>query len=283
MFQSSNTEKETSVDTVAFYFRDIRNIPVLTQQEELDLARAMKAGSAKAREALIIANLRLVASIVKSRARNTQTLDYADLIQMGNEALMEHALKFDPESGNKFSTFATQVVKNALANKIDETDRTIPLGRVVCKGLRKMNREQNRFYAQHGRKPSDAELRNLMGYSEEKFSYLQSSNLSHSSIDGGQGEHGEGGSYEYLVDSAIGPEESAARDSLRGAVDGLLKILTPLERAVVVRIFQIGDGRAGDDPEYIAIAKELGISDDKLRKIRNGAYAKMRPLAESCR
>jgi RNA polymerase sigma factor (sigma-70 family) len=270
-------QREETLDVsranLAVYFREIGRIPLLTREQEVDLARRARAGDEAAKQRLIESNLRLVVQIAR-RYRN-RGLPLPDLIEEGNLGLLRAAEKFEPERGTRFATYATWWIRQAVTRALANQARTIRLPVHVELLLGRYKKEHQRLTQTLGRTPSAAELARAMGTSEEQVDELEELRLQPVSLDASAG----GGSRplgDTIVDPAADPAAALTRlFHERADLAAVLDDLAPNERTVLRRRF----GLEGEEPETLeAIGQRLKLSRERVRQIETAGLRKLRGL-----
>jgi RNA polymerase primary sigma factor len=263
-------------DAFYSYLQDIRGLDLLTHEEEIDIARRAAAGDELARRKLIESNLRLVIALARRYARAGVLL--VDLIQEGNLGLMHAVKKFDYERGNRFSTYATMWVHQAICRAVGEQVRMIHLPEHVVVRLRRIRRIAAQLAFEHGIDPPPEEIAaacrmqvnevvDLLGIVEQPVS-LEA--LVHDEAVYSFGDN--------LEDSTTPPPtESASRDLLGEDLQRAFARLPPREQTVIALRFGIGDG---DSHTLSEIGKKLGVTRERVRQLEGGALMKLRALLD---
>jgi RNA polymerase sigma factor (sigma-70 family) len=265
--------RDTSRANLAVYFGEIGRIPLLSREEELDLARRVAAGDEAAKQRLIEANLRLVVQV--ARRYLNRGLPLPDLIEEGNLGLMRAAEKFDGERGVRFSTYATWWIRHAVTRALANQARTVRLPVHVQMLLARYAREEKRLTQELGRAPSASELAQALGTGEEQISELEELRQPTLSLDAPAG-----GEIRRLSD--VIPDASADPTVVltrlfreRADLVAVLDDLAPNERTVLRRRF----GLEGDEPETLeTIGRRLDLSRERIRQIETSGLRKLRAL-----
>ena len=204
-------------DSVRMYLREIGDIPLLSQEEELELAQKAVKGDKKAKDKLAESNMRLVVSIAKKYSG--RGLDFLDLIQEGNTGLLRAVEKFDPEKGFKFSTYATWWIRQAITRAIADQARTIRIPVHMVETINKVMRTKRRLTQELNREPSDAEVAEAMGMDAEKIEYVMRIRQDIASLDASVGRDGDDDESvlgDFIEDSGRdSPEEATANQILK--------------------------------------------------------------------
>lgn len=277
--QLGQLEHELSAEGVALddpvhtYLKEIGRVPLLTAQQEADLARAAQAGDADARRALSEANLRLVVSVAKRYVG--RGLPFLDLIQEGNLGLMKAAEKFEPERGFKFSTYATWWIRQAITRDIANLGHTIRVPVHMSERLRRIMAVEKRLEQEQGCAVSDEQLAEELGISVEELSRLRLSQQAVVSTDTPVSEDPDGMVLgDMLTDEGPSPEEQFEKTDLRDAVHEVMeKVLSPNEQLVLNHRL----GMNGESAKTLAEVGDLmGVTRERVRQIEGKALRKMK-------
>jgi RNA polymerase primary sigma factor len=259
-------------DAVRAYLREIGTVRLLTAAQEVELARAMEAGSAQARAHLTEANLRLVVSIAKKYAN--RGLPLLDLIQEGNLGLIRAVDKFDYRRGFKFSTYATWWIRQAVQRAIADRGRTVRIPVHQAELIGKMVRVADRLRAELGRQPNEDEIALEMGLDKERVTWLFQVAQEPVSLETPVGEDGDSELGQFIEDRGTpGPDEEAARTAMRDQVEDVLDTLPARERRVVQLRFGLIDGHQRSLDE---VAARLGVSRQAVRDIERSALGRLK-------
>jgi len=264
------------VDGLTFFLARAGRVALLSAAEEVELARRIERGDLKAKQHMIEANLRLVVSIAKRYRRDDQAIAFLELIQEGTIGLVRAVEKFDHRRGLKFSTYATWWIRQAIARAIADKGRTIRLPVHVDQRVRKVVRAEHDLRRSLGRAPGASELAHATGLPEAEVEGLRALDRSVTSLDRPVGEDGDASLGEILRDPAASSPFDEARARWRlGELQRLLEDLSAAERSVLSRRFGLDD--AGPR-SVIQVARELGISGDRVRRLEADALGRLRHL-----
>jgi RNA polymerase primary sigma factor len=259
-------------DAVRSYFRSIGKIPLLTAEEEVELAKRIEAGDRKALEKMVLANLRLVVS--EAKRYMGKGLDLLDLIQEGNIGLMRAAMKFDWRKGHRFSTYATWWIRQAIRRAVSEHSRTIRLPAHITELLHKIQAARQKLQQELNRPPTLQELAERTDLEPSLIQEVLRTAQQPVSLETRVGEEGETELGELLpieeTEIMAELEDEEARAAIKRVVHG---ILTDRERTVVVMRFGLDDGQPKTLDE---IARALGVSRERVRQIEAQALRKLR-------
>lgn len=261
-------------DSIQMYLREIGKVPLLTGEEEIDLAKRHAKGDVAAKKKLTEANLRLVVSIAKKyMGRN---LGLLDLIQEGNLGLFRAVEKFDWTKGFKFSTYATWWIRQAITRALADQSRTIRIPVHMVETLNKYAQAERQLVQDLGREPLPEEIAAEMGIEVEKVYHLKKISQETVSIDSPVGEDdGEDSSLgDFIVDEeTTKPNEVAGRQILKEYVGGILNDLDPREQKILKMRFGLEDGVTHTLEE---VGEEFGVTRERIRQIESKALEKIR-------
>ena len=263
------------LDSVQMYLREIARVPLLTKQEEIDLARKIEKNDDDAKQKLISANLRLVVSIAKKYAYRTPHLTLLDLIQEGNIGLFRAAEKFDPRKGYKFSTYATWWIRQAITRAIADQSRTIRIPVHMVETITKFMQTKKRLAQMLGREPMVEEIAAEMGINEKKAYEIVKISRKTISLEMPVGEEeGDSTLEQFLEDEKTPlPDRETAYALLRSHVKEILDDLKPRER----KILELRFGLAGNEPHTLEeVGKAFGVTRERIRQIEAKALQRIR-------
>ena len=275
----SATYDEVADDSVKLYLREIGKIPLLTAEEEYELAQKIINGTEKekkkAKDRMAESNMRLVVSIAKRYSG--RGLDFLDLIQEGNTGLLRAVEKFDPDKGFKFSTYATWWIRQAITRAIADQARTIRIPVHMVETINKVLRTQRRLTQELNREPSTEEIAKAMGMEPEKIEYVMKIKQDIASLDASVGRDGEDDDSslgDFIEDEdRISPEDSAATQLLKEQIASILQTLTDREQKIIKMRFGIGGGKSHTLEE---VGAEFSVTRERIRQIEAKALAKLR-------
>lgn len=266
-------DDDVSDDSVRLFLREIGKIPLLSADEELELARRVVAGDKVAKDKMAEANLRLVVSIAKRYVG--RGLDLLDLIQEGNTGLLRAVEKFDPDRGFKFSTYATWWIRQAITRAIADQARTIRIPVHMVETINKLLRTQRRLTQDLNREPTNEEIAEAMEIEPEKVEHIMKIKQDISSLDASIRDDDEDSVLSDFIedeDSAT-PEESATSQLLKEQVKNMLSALSDREQKIIRLRFGLEDGRQHTLEE---VGQEFAVTRERIRQIEAKALAKLR-------
>ncbi|MBP9667772.1 RNA polymerase sigma factor RpoD [Candidatus Saccharibacteria bacterium] len=266
---------DVSDDSVRLYLREIGKIPLLSADEELELANKVVAGDKRAKDKMAEANMRLVVSIAKRYSG--RGLDFLDLIQEGNTGLLRAVEKFDPDKGFKFSTYATWWIRQAITRAIADQARVIRIPVHMVETINKLLRTQRRMTQELNREPSIEELAKELEMEPEKVEYVIKIKQDIQSLDAGVGRDGEDEEsvlQDFIEDEdSITPEESATTQLLKEQVQSVLSSLSDREQKIIRMRFGLDNGKSHTLEE---VGQEFAVTRERIRQIEAKALAKLR-------
>ncbi|MGN1250088.1 MAG: RNA polymerase sigma factor RpoD [Candidatus Spyradocola sp.] len=264
-------------DPVRMYLKEIGKVPLLTAEEELEIAKRMADGDEEARRKLSESNLRLVVSIAKRYVG--RGMQFLDLIQEGNLGLIKAVEKFDYSKGYKFSTYATWWIRQAITRAIADQARTIRIPVHMVETINKLIRVSRQLLQEYGREPTPEEIAKEMGVSEEKVREITKIAQEPVSLETPIGEEEDSHLGDFIPDDDIpAPAEAAAFTMLKEQLTDVLDTLTPREEKVLRLRFGLDDGRARTLEE---VGKEFNVTRERIRQIEAKALRKLRHPSRS--
>lgn len=270
-------EGVSTEDPVRMYLKEIGNVPLLTTEQEVALARRVEEGDEEAKKALTEANLRLVVSIAKKYMG--RGMPFLDLIQEGNMGLMKAVDKFDYTKGYKFSTYATWWIRQAITRGIADTGRTIRVPVHMVETINKTLRMTRTLLQELGREPTPEEVADRLNVPVSRVREVLKISRDPVSLDTPIGEEDDSHLGDFIEDDSIlSPADSAAFSMLREELSAALESLTDRERQVVRLRFGLEDGRARTLEE---VGKEFNVTRERIRQIEAKALRKLRHPSRS--
>lgn len=266
--------KNTKIDDpVRMYLHDIGYVQLLNAEQEVELAKRILKGDVYARSELTQRNLKLVVSIAKNYV-NRSSMQFLDLIQEGNLGLMKAVEKFDYTKGFRFSTYATWWIKQSITRAIADQARTIRIPVHMVETIHKLSRITKQLTQELGRDPSNAEIAEQMGVTEERVSEIQKIAQDPVSIDSPVGEEEESKIGDFVEDDSFkSPTESAAQDILKAQLLSVIETLTPREQKVIRLRYGLDDNHPRTLEE---VGKEFDVTRERIRQIEAKALKKLR-------
>ncbi|MBR5389370.1 RNA polymerase sigma factor RpoD [Candidatus Saccharibacteria bacterium] len=262
-------------DSVRLYLREIGKIPLLSSDEETELAKRIVEGDKKAKDKMVEANMRLVVSIAKRYSG--RGLDFLDLIQEGNTGLLRAVEKFDPEKGFKFSTYATWWIRQAITRAIADQARTIRIPVHMVETINKVLRTTRKLTTELNREPTIEEIAKELDMEVDKVEYVMRIKQDIASLDASVGRDGDD------EDSVLGdfvedeerasPEDSAANQILKEQLASIISTLSDREQKIIKMRFGIG----GERPHTLEeVGYEFSVTRERIRQIEAKALSKLR-------
>lgn len=259
-------------DPVRMYLKEIGTVPLLSAEEELELAKRKSEGDEKAKERLIEANLRLVVSIAKRYTG--RGMSFLDLVQEGNLGLMKGVQKFDYTKGYKLSTYATWWIRQSVTRALADGARTIRVPVHMVETINKIAKMQRKLTLDLGYEPKTSELAKALGMSEEKVEEILQIAREPASLETPIGEEDDSNLGDFVADSnVVTPEQNVESVMLREHIDTLLGDLKERERQVIVLRFGLNDGHPRTLEE---VGKEFNVTRERIRQIEAKALRKLK-------
>ena len=266
-------------DPVRMYLKEIGTVPLLTANEELELAKRKQDGDEYAKQRLIEANLRLVVSIAKRYTG--RGMSFLDLVQEGNLGLIKGVEKFDYTKGFKLSTYATWWIRQSVTRALADQARTIRVPVHMVETINKMSKMQRKLTLELGYEPSVTELANALDMTEEKVMERMQIAREPASLETPIGEEDDSNLGDFVADSnVLTPEGNVESVMLREHIDTLLGDLKERERQVIVLRFGLEDGHPRTLEE---VGKEFKVTRERIRQIEAKALRKLRNPVRSKR
>lgn len=264
-------------DPVRMYLKEIGRVPLLTAEEEVQLAKGIEAGSEEAKRKLAEANLRLVVSIAKRYVG--RGMQFLDLIQEGNLGLIKAVEKFDYRKGFKFSTYATWWIRQAITRSIADQARTIRIPVHMVETINKLTRVSRQLLQELGRAPTPEEIAVEMDLAVERVREIMKIAQEPVSLETPIGEEEDSHLGDFIEDQeATAPAEAAAFTMLQEQLGQVLESLTPREQQVLRLRFGLDDGRGRTLEE---VGQVFGVTRERIRQIEAKALRKLRHPSRS--
>ncbi|MBI4085169.1 MAG: sigma-70 family RNA polymerase sigma factor [Candidatus Liptonbacteria bacterium] len=261
-------------DAVQVYLKEIGRTPLLTKDEEKDLAKKIIKGSEEARQKLMKANLRLVVSIAKRYANRTPNLTLLDLIQEGNIGLSRAVEKFDYHKGFKFSTYATWWIRQAITRALADQSRTIRIPVHMVETISKYAQVRRQLIQELGRDPLAEEVAAEMGLEVDKVRQIQKISQEVLSIEQPVGDEEDSTLSDFIPDEKnVTPVQQAAQTLIRDLIKEIIVDLTEREREILKMRFGLEDGVTHTLEE---VGKVFGVTRERIRQIEAKALEKIR-------
>ena len=277
---SENVSSINADDSVKIYLQQIGKIPLLTAEQELEVAKKIKeTNDDKSKEILVNANLRLVVSIAKKYIG--RGLSFLDLIQEGNMGLMKAAEKFDYAKGYKFSTYATWWIQQSITRAIADKSRIIRLPVHMIETLSKIKKVTMDLTTESGKAPSKEEIAYRVGIPVNKLTSLIKAAQSTISIETPATAKDESSKLgDFIVDeSTVSPDTRVSQENLFEDIQKMLNQLSPKERDVLIMRYGLDDD--GNRKTLEEIGSRYGVSRERIRQIENRAISKLKKLCKN--
>ena len=266
-------------DPVRMYLKEIGTVPLLTADEELELAKRKADGDEQAKDRLIEANLRLVVSIAKRYTG--RGMSFLDLVQEGNLGLIKGVEKFDYAKGYKLSTYATWWIRQSVTRALADQARTIRVPVHMVETINKMSKMQRKLTLELGYEPSVAELAEALEMSEDKVMEIMQIAREPASLETPIGEEDDSNLGDFVADNnVLTPEGNVESVMLKEHIDALLGDLKERERQVIVLRFGLEDGHPRTLEE---VGKAFNVTRERIRQIEAKALRKLRNPVRSKR
>lgn len=273
----ASSDNDRVYDSVRMYLKEIGKVPLLSRDEEVEVAKRIKNGDESAKDELAVANLRLVVSIAKRYAKHNGKMGILDLIQEGNIGLMKAVDKFDYSKGFKFSTYATWWIRQAITRALADQDRMIRIPVHVVESINKMNRIQRILQQDLDRDAKPEELAAEMNEPLQKVQEIitVAKNQETDSLDKPVGEEGDSQLGDLLEDNkATNPEEYTAFEMLKDQLSSMMgEFLTDRE----AKVLKLRFGLENDEPHTLEeVGRSLGVTRERVRQIEAKAVKKLK-------
>ena len=270
--QIAETGSVSVDDPVKVYLKEIGRVPLLSSDEEINLAIRIADGDVAAKQRLSEANLRLVVSIAKRYLG--RGMQFLDLIQEGNLGLMKAAEKFEPERGFKFSTYATWWIRQSITRAIADQGRTIRIPVHLVESINRVKKMTGDLLRKNGREPTAEEIAVQLDMEPDRVRELLQLAQDPISLETPVGEEEDAHLEDFIQDEEAGvPVDEAGRELLRRELANVLKSLTPREERVLTLRFGLEDGQARTLEE---LGKEFNVTRERIRQIEAKALRKLR-------
>ena len=275
--ENSFTERGNAEDPVRMYLKEIGRIPLLSSEEEIELAKRMEEGDEEAKKKLSEANLRLTVSIAKRYSG--RGMQFLDLIQEGNLGLIKAVEKFDYRKGYKFSTYATWWIRQSITRAIADQARTIRIPVHMVETMNRVNRTSRRLLQEYGREPTPEEIAEAMNLPVERVLEISKISQEPVSLETPIGEEEDSHLGDFIQDDNVPvPADAAAFTLLKEQLIEVLGTLTEREQKVLRLRFGLDDGRARTLEE---VGKEFNVTRERIRQIEAKALRKLRHPSRS--
>ncbi len=270
-----------NTDAVQLYLKEISRAPLLSTEQELELANRIASGDIDSTQRFVLANLRLVVSIAKKYVG--RGLSLLDLIQEGNMGLMRAVNKFDPTRGYKFSTYATWWIRQAILRAISEQARTIRLPAHISESISRVSKAGQEILQRTGKPATPEDIATATGLEVQRVRDILKSTQTPISLETAIGDEGDETTLGDFIrdEQAVSPEEAAGRSMLRQEIrDTLSEVLTPREQMVLQLRFGLGNGH---QYPLEKVGEQLGVTRERVRQIETEALRKLRSPALASR
>ena len=270
--ENSFTERGNAEDPVRMYLKEIGRIPLLSSEEEIELAKRMEEGDEEAKKKLSEANLRLTVSIAKRYSG--RGMQFLDLIQEGNLGLIKAVEKFDYRKGYKFSTYATWWIRQSITRAIADQARTIRIPVHMVETMNRVNRTSRRLLQEYGREPTPEEIAEAMNLPVEHVLEISKISQEPVSLETPIGEEEDSHLGDFIQDEHIPvPADEAAHTLLREQLEKVMDTLSEREQKVLALRFGLEDGKPHTLEE---VGREFQVTRERIRQIEAKALRKLR-------
>jgi len=264
------------MESIKSYLKEIRHIPLLKPEEEIELANKIKKGNKEARKKMIRSNLRLVINIAKRYIHFG--IPFMDLIEEGNMGLMKAVEKFNPKRGLRFSTYAAWWIKQGISRAISDQGKLIRVPVYMNEIIAKWKKTNEHLSQKLGRSPTEGELAKALDVSVTKIREINSYITKTSSLDAPVGEEGEDEIIDLIEDTTTAsPEAGLSKEFDKERIGVLLHYMAPRERSVLNMRYGLSDGKSHTLAE---IARKMKVSRERVRQIEENALKKLRKFAK---
>ena len=267
-----HSERGSAEDPVRMYLKEIGRIPLLSSEEEIELAKRMEMGDEEAKKKLSEANLRLTVSIAKRYSG--RGMQFLDLIQEGNLSLIKAVEKFDYRKGYKFSTYATWWIRQSITRAIADQARTIRIPVHMVETMNRVNRTSRRLLQEYGREPTPEEIAVTMNLPVERILEVSKISQEPVSLETPIGEEEDSHLGDFFQDEHVPvPSEEAAHTLLREQLEEVMDTLSDREQKVLALRFGLEDGKPHTLEE---VGKDFQVTRERIRQIEAKALRKLR-------
>lgn len=267
-----HSERGSAEDPVRMYLKEIGRIPLLSSEEEIELAKRMEMGDEEAKKKLSEANLRLTVSIAKRYSG--RGMQFLDLIQEGNLGLIKAVEKFDYRKGYKFSTYATWWIRQSITRAIADQARTIRIPVHMVETMNRVNRTSRRLLQEYGREPTPEEIAVTMNLPVERILEVSKISQEPVSLETPIGEEEDSHLGDFIQDEHVPvPSEEAAHTLLREQLEEVMDTLSDREQKVLALRFGLEDGKPHTLEE---VGRDFQVTRERIRQIEAKALRKLR-------
>ena len=267
-----HSERGSAEDPVRMYLKEIGRIPLLSSEEEIELAKRMEMGDEEAKKKLSEANLRLTVSIAKRYSG--RGMQFIDLIQEGNLGLIKAVEKFDYRKGYKFSTYATWWIRQSITRAIADQARTIRIPVHMVETMNRVNRTSRRLLQEYGREPTPEEIAVTMNLPVERILEVSKISQEPVSLETPIGEEEDSHLGDFIQDEHVPvPSEEAAHTLLREQLEEVMDTLSDREQKVLALRFGLEDGKPHTLEE---VGRDFQVTRERIRQIEAKALRKLR-------